>query len=84
MISVFVPDLGDGIKSVDVVAWLSVEGAAVVQGQDLVEVVTDKAAFNVAAPVSGVLTRICCPAGGSAEVGSLLGEIDAGMGRDET
>ncbi|MEI6438176.1 MAG: lipoyl domain-containing protein [Candidatus Omnitrophota bacterium] len=75
MIAILVPDLGDGITKVEVASWHKREGEAVVKDDDLVELVTDKASFNIPAPVSGILRKIHYPAGGEAVVGSLLGEI---------
>ncbi len=75
MTPILVPDLGDGISKVDVVAWIASEGAVVKQGDDLVELVTDKASFNVPAPVSGTLRKIFVLAGVEAAVGAILGEI---------
>ena len=75
MTAILVPDLGDGIIKVEVAAWLCLEGANVIKDDDLVELVTDKASFNIPAPASGVLKMICVPAGQEASIGSLLGEI---------
>ncbi len=75
MTSILVPDLGDGIIKVEVAAWHKPEGAAVTKDEDLVELVTDKASFNIPAPVSGVLRIVHVPAGNEADIGSLLGEI---------
>ena len=38
--------------------WHAKENDRVNKGDDLLEIVTDKATFDVAAPCSGVLTRI--------------------------
>lgn len=72
---IFVPDLGDGINKVEVAAWHAAAGASVRKDDDLVELVTDKASFNVPAPSGGVLKCISVPAGKEALVGELLGEI---------
>ena len=76
MTPIIVPDLGDCITKVEVVMWCFVEGSRVEKGEDLVEVVTDKATFNVAAPVTGVLKKIYYFTGQEAEIGCLLGEIE--------
>ncbi|MBF0387325.1 MAG: hypothetical protein HQL20_05660 [Candidatus Omnitrophica bacterium] len=75
MTAILVPDLGDGIVSVEVASWYKAEGAVVMKDDDLVELVTDKASFNVPAPVSGVLQRIHVAAGQEAVIGSSLGEL---------
>ncbi len=44
-------------------AWLAREGDQVKEGQDLFEIVTDKATFDVASPCDGVLEKILKKAG---------------------
>lgn len=75
MTYITVPDLGDGIKKVDVASWYKPEGSAVAQDEDLVELVTDKAVFNIPAPASGILIKIHVLEGREADIGTVLGEI---------
>jgi len=57
------PDLsGDEGKAV-IAAWQAGENERVRKGQDLVEVVTDKATFDIPSPCDGVLTKILKRAG---------------------
>jgi 2-oxoisovalerate dehydrogenase E2 component (dihydrolipoyl transacylase) len=76
MVFVLVPDLGDGIEKVEVTLWHVKVGEFVQQDDDLVEVVTDKASFNIAAPADGMLRKITVPAGKEALIGEVLGEIE--------
>lgn len=76
MTPVLVPDLGEGVAVVEIAAWHFIEGAYVRQEQDLVELVTDKASFNVQSPASGVLKKVYFKAGQEARVGEILGEIE--------
>ncbi len=76
MVYVLVPDLGDGIDKVEVALWHVKVGEFVQQDDDLVEVVTDKASFNIASPADGVLRKILVPAGQEAIIGEALGEIE--------
>ncbi|NTV29421.1 MAG: hypothetical protein HGA80_05010 [Candidatus Omnitrophica bacterium] len=57
------------------VSWLCREGDRVRRDDDVVELVTDKAVFNVPAPADGVLRTIKVPAGQEAPVGAVLGYI---------
>ena len=50
-------DENDAEEEAEVSFWYIEEGEAVKQGQDLVEVITDKAAFTVPAPVGGILVE---------------------------
>jgi pyruvate dehydrogenase E2 component (dihydrolipoamide acetyltransferase) len=62
-LTVTVPELGEGIESVEVVSVLVAEGDAVTEGQGLVEVETDKAAVEIPAPSAGTVQRILVEAG---------------------
>jgi pyruvate dehydrogenase E2 component (dihydrolipoamide acetyltransferase) len=53
----FVPKLGQTVEEVTLIKWLAEDGAKVRQGQDILEVETDKAVFPVEATASGVLHR---------------------------
>jgi len=59
-VDVVVPQLGDEENKVEeatVSFWYFDEGADVKEGDDLVEVVTDKADFRIPAPASGKLAK---------------------------
>src|SRR5262245_58469497 len=53
-----VPPLGEGIDSATVVRVLVAEGAAVNQGQEIVEVETEKSTFPIPAPAAGTVEKI--------------------------
>jgi len=75
--TILLPDLGD-VGEVVVVAWLKSEGEQVVEGEDLVEVETEKTAFVVPAPASGRLDAISARPADRLRVGGILGEIEPG------
>jgi 2-oxoisovalerate dehydrogenase E2 component (dihydrolipoyl transacylase) len=60
------PDLGEGIAEVELVAWHVAPGDAVAEDQVLADVMTDKATVEIPSPVAGVVVAL----GG--EVGQLL------------
>jgi len=74
--TVRLPDLGD-VGEVVVVEWITSEGASVVEGEDLVEVETEKTTFVVPAPTSGRLRTIVARVGDRLRVGETLGEIES-------
>ena len=74
VIQVRLPDLGD-VESVLVVAWLCPVGSDLEEGDDLVEVETEKTTFVVPAPASGTLEAIGAPEGATVRVGEVLGSI---------
>jgi 2-oxoisovalerate dehydrogenase E2 component (dihydrolipoyl transacylase) len=66
------PDLGEGTVEAEIVAWHTAPGAAVAEDQIIVEVMTDKAAVEVPAPVSGRVVSIHGAPGDKIAVGAPL------------
>jgi pyruvate dehydrogenase E2 component (dihydrolipoamide acetyltransferase) len=52
---VFIPKLGQTVEQVTLVKWLVPDGSKVTQGQEIMEVETDKAVFPVEAPGRGYI-----------------------------
>jgi pyruvate dehydrogenase E2 component (dihydrolipoamide acetyltransferase) len=52
---VFIPKLGQTMEEVTITRWLVADGAQVEQGQEILEVETDKAIFAIEATARGVL-----------------------------
>jgi dihydrolipoamide dehydrogenase len=76
IVDILVPDLGE-VAEVVVVEWLVPEGGTIAEGDDLVEVESEKAAFVVPASATGRLQARVADVGDRLEVGGLLGQIDA-------
>lgn len=76
MIKVYLPALGENITKATVSYWYFEDGASVVEGNDLVEMATDKATFNVPAPCSGTLVEIIAHEGDAVDVGAVLAVIE--------
>jgi len=76
MVKVVLPELGEGIKSAVVSYWHCEPGDSVNEGDDLVEMATDKATFNVPSPATGTVTKVCFEEGATANVGDTLAEIE--------
>ena len=55
------PDLGEGLKEAEIVAWHVAEGDHVVADQPLVSVETDKAVVEVPSPWAGRIARLLAP-----------------------
>lgn len=71
------PDLGeDAGDSAKVTFWYFKEGDTVKEGEDLVEMMTDKATFNVPSPASGTLKEIRAAETDDVDVGGILGVIE--------
>jgi 2-oxoisovalerate dehydrogenase E2 component (dihydrolipoyl transacylase) len=74
------PDLGEGTVDAEIVAWHAKPGDAVTEDQLMVEVMTDKAAVEVPAPVSGRVVSITGAPGDKVAVGSPLIVFDVSDG----
>jgi 2-oxoisovalerate dehydrogenase E2 component (dihydrolipoyl transacylase) len=66
------PDLGEGTVDAEIIAWHTKPGDVVAEDQLIVEVMTDKAAVEVPAPVSGRVVSVTGAPGDKIAVGSPL------------
>src|SRR5206468_11260865 len=66
------PDMGEGIEQATVVRVLVEAGAAVRQGQDLVEVETEKATMPIQAEAAGTVEKLLVKPGDKVKVGTVL------------
>ncbi|MDB4349855.1 hypothetical protein OAA99_02760 [Omnitrophica bacterium] len=76
MIKVALPELGEEVKSAVVSYWHFEVGDKVNEGDDLVEMATDKATFNVPSPASGAIKEINCKEGDTIQVGETMAVIE--------
>ncbi|MFZ5649643.1 MAG: lipoyl domain-containing protein [Bacillota bacterium] len=66
------PFLAEGVESCTVSFWQVTEGDHVEEGDDLVEMQTSKAVFNVPSPCAGTVTEILAGEGDEVRVGDAL------------
>jgi len=71
------PRLSLTMKEGTVIQWFKKEGDMVKKGEPLVEVLSEKATYEVEAPASGVLRKILAPEGTDVPVAETLGIIAA-------
>ena len=76
MEKILFPNLGEGVEEAVVTYWHFSEGDSINKDDDLVELATDKATFNVPAPASGVIKRILHPEGATVKTGDVLAELE--------
>ena len=76
MQEVKLPSLAEGVNKASVSYWHKSVGDSVKEGEDLVELVTDKATFNMPSPATGKLKDIIVPEGDEAKVGQTIAIID--------
>jgi 2-oxoisovalerate dehydrogenase E2 component (dihydrolipoyl transacylase) len=73
-----VPDVGEGIAEVELVAWYVKPGDAVVEDERLADVMTDKASVEIPCPVTGRVLVLGGEVGQMLAVGSELIRIEVG------
>ncbi len=71
-----VPDIGEGIAEVELVAWHVKPGDSVVEDQALADVMTDKATVEIPSPVVGKVISLGGEVGQQIAVGAELIRID--------
>ena len=76
MVKVMLPELGEGITKATVSYWYFQAGQTVKKDEDLVELTTDKATFNLPSPATGKLLEVFSLEGQSVDVGSALASIE--------
>jgi pyruvate dehydrogenase E2 component (dihydrolipoamide acetyltransferase) len=76
MTKVILPELGERIEKATVSYWYFKEGEKVNEKDDLVELTTDKATFNLPSPCSGMLSEIFFREGDSVNTGEVLAIIE--------
>jgi pyruvate/2-oxoglutarate dehydrogenase complex dihydrolipoamide acyltransferase (E2) component len=83
MMRVVMPELGEGIEKATISYWYVEEGQEVKKGDDLVEVTTEKATFNIPCPCEGTIAEIFYHDGESAEVGEVVATIEEFSDEDQ-
>jgi pyruvate dehydrogenase E2 component (dihydrolipoamide acetyltransferase)/2-oxoisovalerate dehydrogenase E2 component (dihydrolipoyl transacylase) len=76
------PELGEGVYEAEFVAWLVKPGDTVKRGQNLMEVLTDKATMEVPSPFAGKINALLAQPGQPVRVGDVVLTYE-GAGRSE-
>ena len=72
------PDIGEGVTEGEIVSWHVQVGDSVVEDQDMVEVMTDKATVTIGAPKAGTIAELRGDVGDVVPVGNVLVVFDLG------
>lgn len=70
------PELAEGVNEAVVSYWHFKEGDSIKEGDEIVEMATDKAAFNVPCKFTGILKKISAQEGDTVKVGGILAIIE--------
>jgi 2-oxoglutarate dehydrogenase E2 component (dihydrolipoamide succinyltransferase) len=77
-VDIVIPALGESITEGTILRWLKNAGDAVERDEIVVEIETDKATMELAAPETGTLSEILKPAGEKVEIGEVIGRVTPG------
>src|SRR5438105_3812736 len=66
------PELGEGVYEAELVSWLVKVGETVKRGQNLLEVMTDKASMEVPSPFAGTIVSLAAEPGRQLKVGDVV------------
>lgn len=70
------PDIGEGLTEGEITRWIVSEGQSVTEGEDMVEVMTDKATVTITCPADGVIAKLHAAEGAVVPVESVIVTID--------
>ncbi len=76
LIEIKVPQLSESVTEATLLAWQKEVGERVAEGENLIDVETDKVVLDLPAPKSGVLTRIIKHEGDRVTSGEVVAELD--------
>ena len=76
MIDIKLPPLAEGVDKASISCWFKRPGDTVKEGEELVELVTDKAAFSMPSPVTGKIKELLVGEGDSALVGQSIAVME--------
>ena len=76
-VEVTLPNLGEDTDSeIGISAWLAKVGDRLAEGDDLLELTTDKAAFCLPCPHDGILVEVSVQEGDTVETGDVVCILD--------
>lgn len=76
MMDVKLPPLAEGVDKASISYWFKQPGDTVKEGEELVELVTDKATFSMPSPLEGKIKELLVSEGDSALVGQSIAIIE--------
>jgi pyruvate/2-oxoglutarate dehydrogenase complex dihydrolipoamide acyltransferase (E2) component len=71
-----IPNVGESVQEVQISRWLKREGDSVTADENVVELETDKASMELAAPASGVVKEILKKDGEKVAVGETIARFE--------
>lgn len=76
MTDIRLPPLAEGVDRASISYWFKQPGDTVKEGEELVELVTDKATFSMPSPAAGKMKELLVSEGDSAKVGQVIATLE--------
>ena len=76
MADIKLPPLAEGVDKASISYWFKQPGDTIKAGEELVELVTDKATFSMPSPLEGKIKKLLVSEGDSAKVGQSIAIIE--------
>ena len=76
MTDIKLPFLAEGVDKASISYWFKQPGDMIKEGEELVELVTDKATFNMPSPAPGKIKELLVGEGDTAKVGQAIATIE--------
>ena len=76
MADIKLPPLAEGVDRASISYWFKQPGDTVKEGEELVELVTDKATFSMPSPATGKIKELLASEGDSVKVGQAIAIIE--------
>ena len=76
MTEVKIPELSEGVTNATISMWHYSVGDSIKRDDDLVELVTDKATFNLPAPAAGKVAKLMFTEGDTVKTGDIIAVIE--------
>lgn len=73
---IIIPELGDDIREIKIIEWLVKEGDFIRKGETIAILETDKVAFEIESPESGIVKRLEYSKGDKVNVSKPIAYID--------
>jgi len=78
-VDIVIPALGESITEATILRWIKSAGEAVERDEIIVEIETDKATMELAAPETGVLSEILKGEGEKVQIGDVIARVTPGV-----
>ena len=75
-IEIRLPELGEGIADAVIATWNYKEGDTITDEDDIAEVVTDKAVFNIPSDNNGTIFEISAKEGEKVKIGEVIAVLE--------